>query len=531
MGAFIARRIAAGVVILLVASFLIYILVSLSGNPLAALEANPHVPKSTIAAARLELHLNQPLLQRYWTWLTDFLQGNFGTATTGQAVGPQVLPRLLVTLQMVVPATLIAIVLGIVVGVVGPSGRRIVTYGTSGQPDGPPLDGDTEFEIGSITKVFTSLILADMVRDGEVRLDDPVGKFLPADVHAPERDGKPISLVDLATHTSGLPRLPSNMAPKDPGNPYADYTVSQLYQFLDGYQLTRDPGASWEYSNLGFGLLGHALALRAGEDYETLIKKRILTPLGMTDTTITLTPDETARLAIGHDSSLRRVENWDLPTLAGAGALRSTANDLLNFLAANLGYADTPVKSDLASVLSVRRPEGSPTVSQALGWDVLSNPTGEIVEHGGGTGGYHTLIAFNAKTRVGVVVLTNAETVMGADDIGMHILTGAPVASLPPPPPAPPERHAIALAPETLERLVGRYQMAPQFFITVTRDGGHLFAQLTGQSAYEVFPESQTAFFWKIVDAQLSFQIGPDGRATGVVLHQNGRDTPATRAP
>jgi peptide/nickel transport system permease protein len=119
MGAFIARRIAAGLVLLLVASFLIYLLVSLSGNPLAQLESNPHISKATIEEARLQLHLNEPLLQRYWTWLTDFLSGNLGTATTGQAVGPQVLPRLLVTLQMVIPATLIAIVLGIVVGVVG----------------------------------------------------------------------------------------------------------------------------------------------------------------------------------------------------------------------------------------------------------------------------------------------------------------------------------------------------------------------------------------------------------------------------
>jgi peptide/nickel transport system permease protein len=119
MGAFITRRIAAGIVLLLVASFLIFLLISLSGNPLAALEANPHIAKATIAAARLQLHLNEPLLERYWTWLTGFLQGNFGTSTTGQAVGPQVLPRLVVTLQMVIPATLIAIVLGIVVGVVG----------------------------------------------------------------------------------------------------------------------------------------------------------------------------------------------------------------------------------------------------------------------------------------------------------------------------------------------------------------------------------------------------------------------------
>ncbi len=420
---------------------------------------------------------------------------------------------------------------GIVVGVIGPSGRRIVTYGKSGQADGGPLDGDTEFEIGSITKVFTALILADMVRDGEVKLDDPVAKYLPPDVHVPTRGGKAITLVDLATHTSGLPRLPLNLAPKDPANPYADYTVDQLYQFLSGYQLTRGPGATWEYSNLGYGLLGHVLARRAGTDYLTLVKQRVLNPLGMPSTTIALTPAEAGRMAIGHDSSLRPVENWDLPTLAGAGALRSTANDLLGFVAANLGYAATPLAPDMAFLLSVQRPSGTPGLSQALGWDVLPTPAGEIVQHGGGTGGFHTLIAFNRRTGVGVVVLTNAETVMGADDIGLHILTGSPVATLPPPPPPPPEHHAITLPPEALERLVGRYRLAPLAFLTVTRDGDHLFAQLTGQNVNEIFPESPTAFFLKVVDAQVSFVLGPDGRATGIVVHQGGRDLPGNRVP
>ena len=416
---------------------------------------------------------------------------------------------------------------GIVVGLIDPSGRRIVAYGKSDQAGGRPLDGDTEFELGSITKVFTSLVLADMVREGEVKLDDPVARYLPGDVHAPERDGKTIRLVDLATHTSGLPRLPSNMAPRDPANPYADYTVAQLYQFLSTYTLSRDPGANWDYSNLGFGLLGHALARRAGLDYETLVKQRVLAPLGMTSTTITLTPAEAERMAVGHDSNLRPVENWDLPTLAGAGALRSTANDLLTFVAANLDDPAAPLKTDMDLLLSVQRPTGTPNLSQALGWELLSTPAGEIIQHGGGTGGFHTLIAFNRRTRVGVVVLTNAETVMGADDIGLHILTGSPVAALPPPPPPPPERHAIALAPEALQRFVGRYRLAPEVVVTVTRDGDHLMAQLTGQAAFEIFPESPTGFFWKIVDAPAS----NSGRTAVRRLAAPGRPRPAGDTP
>jgi CubicO group peptidase (beta-lactamase class C family) len=422
---------------------------------------------------------------------------------------------------------------GIVVGIVDGHGRRVVVYGKADSENARPLDGDTEFEIGSITKVFTALTLADMEAKGEVKLDDPIAKYLPPGVIAPQKDGRAITLADLATHTSGLPRMPTNFAPKDPDNPFADYSMDQLWSFLAGYQLTRDPGAQWEYSNLGFGLLGDLLARRAGTDYESLVKARVIGPLGMASTTITLTPDERARLATGHDASMRKVANWDLPSLAGAGALRSTANDLMTFLAAAMGFSSLPPTpgADFATTLSVTRPTPEPAMTQALGWEILHLPRGDIVQHNGGTGGYHTFIAFDPKAKVGVVALTNAETDAGADDIALHILTGSPVKALPPPAPPPPERHAIVLSAQALDAFVGRYAFGPADTITVTRDGEHLMAQLTGQGVFEIFPESPTSFFWKIVDAQASFTLGPDGHATTLVLHQNGRDLPAPRVP
>ena len=223
------------------------------------------------------------------------------------------------------------------------------------------------FEIGSVTKVFTALLLADMVRRGEVALDDPVAKYLPAEVKVPTRAGRSITLLDLATHTSALPRLPDNFQPKDPTNPYADYSVEQLYQFISSYQLTRDIGATFEYSNLGAGLLGHALARRAAMDYETLMRSRVLAPLGMSSTAIALSPELQSRLTAGHDAQLRTVPNWDLPTLAGAGALRSTANDLLAFLAV-LGQSESSLASAMTATLTVRRPVGAAGSDIALGW-------------------------------------------------------------------------------------------------------------------------------------------------------------------
>src|SRR5215472_1334549 len=215
---------------------------------------------------------------------------------------------------------------GIVVGVIEPNGRRVVAYGNLANRDPRTLDGDTVFEIGSVSKVFTSLLLADMVKRKEVTLGDPAAKYLPERVRLPERSGKSITLLDLSTHRSGLPRLPGNLKPKDPRNPYAGYSVDDLYQFLSGYTLPRDPGSEFEYSNLGGGLLGHVLACRAGTDYESLIRCRITQPLGMPDTRITLSSSMTRRMASGHNAMLMPVSHWDFQSLAGAGALRSSVN-------------------------------------------------------------------------------------------------------------------------------------------------------------------------------------------------------------
>jgi serine-type D-Ala-D-Ala carboxypeptidase/endopeptidase len=413
---------------------------------------------------------------------------------------------------------------GIVVGIIDANGRRIVSYGHLEKADTRPLNGDSLFEIGSETKVFTALLLADMVQRGEVSLNDPVSKFLPASVKVPQRNGRSITLVDLATHTSGLPRLPDNMPTKDPANPYADYTVEQLYQFLNSYNLPRDIGSKYEYSNLGGGLLGHVLALRAGMSYEALVESRICKPLAMTSTVITLTPEMKARLAVGHDAQLNSVSNWDLPTLAGAGALRSDANDMLTFIAANLGYVKTPLAPAMAAMLETRRPTGTSGLEIALGWHISTRGDKQIVWHNGGTGGYRSFMGFDPKTKVGVVLLSNVSTPVGVDDIGRHILDPTlPLAG-------PPKEHKqVAVDPKLFDNYVGNYQLAPNFVLAITREGDHLFIQATNQSKFEIFAESNTDYFLKVVDAQISFVVDATGRATSLVLHQNGANQPASR--
>jgi CubicO group peptidase (beta-lactamase class C family) len=413
---------------------------------------------------------------------------------------------------------------GIVVGVIGPKGRRVVACGSLDQGKARPMNGETLFEIGSVTKVFTSLLLADMVQRGEVVMTDPVATFLPEGVKVPQRGGRSITLQDLSSQTSGLPRLPGNLAPKDPANPYADYTPEQLFQFLSTYQLTRDIGSQYEYSNLGVGLLGQALAGRAGMTFGQLVRSRICVPLGLKDTGITLEPGQKARLAVGHDGSLAPTANWDLPALAGAGALRSDAEDMLTFLEAQLGYKRSALAPAMAAMLVPRKPTGVAGLEIALGWHVSTANGAEIIWHNGGTGGYRAFVGFNARTRVGVVVLANTSREWGLDEFGRHLLDPRlPLV------PVPKVHQEISLEPRRMDGFAGRYQLAPGFVLSITREGAGLFAQATGQPRFQIFPEAERTFFLKVVDAQITFQPDVDGKPSGLVLHQGGRDMAAKR--
>ena len=413
---------------------------------------------------------------------------------------------------------------GIVVGTIGPTSAHTVGYGKLGADDARTPDGDTVYEIGSVTKVFTSLLLADMVNKGEVKLDDPVAKYLPATVKIPERNGKKITLLDLATQSSGLPRMPTNFHPKDPRNPYADYTPQQMYEFLSGYELTRDPGEKYEYSNLGVGLLGHALSLRAGKDYETLLRERILKPLKMDNTAVTLTSAMKAHLAAGHDPTLRRAANWDIATLTGAGAIRSTANDMLKFLSAWLDYTQSPLGAAMKTQLATRRPTGMPDMDIALGWHIHKKYDREIIWHNGGTGGYHSFVAFDPKSRTGVVVLSNSAN--DIDDIGRHVMDPRfELAKIE----APREHKEVAVNPKVFDALIGKYQLAPGFVVNVTREEDKLFIQATGQGKIQAFPESETEYFLKVTDAQITFVKDDGGKFSKLILHQMGQNMPAPR--
>jgi len=413
---------------------------------------------------------------------------------------------------------------GIAVGIINEKGIKLINYGKMNVKESREVAADSFFEIGSITKVFTGILLADMVTRGEMKLDDPISLYLPKSVKVPTRNGKEITLVDLATHTSGLPRMPTNFKPKDLSNPFADYTEQQLYEFLSNYTLPRDIGSLYEYSNVGMGLLGHILALKAKTDYESLVLYRICKPLKMNDTRITLSAEQKSRLATGHNTNFQPVPNWDIASLAGAGALRSTVNDMLKFLAANMGL----VKTDLLPVLQkshqIPKPAEGKQTDVALGWHINKRYGTEIIWHNGGTGGYRTFIGFAPAKRAAVVVLSNANS--GQDDIGLHILESQYALQNFAP---PKQRTEIKVTAEILETYVGEYQLAPNFKLTVTKEDDKLFVQATDQPKFQVFAESAGEFFYKAVDAQITFVKDDKGQITQLILHQGGQNIPGKK--
>ena len=410
---------------------------------------------------------------------------------------------------------------GMVVGVIDGGDMRTVAAG------GEQFDGDTIFEIGSMTKVFTSLLLAQMALDGTVSLDDPVTDYLPEGATMPSRGGRQITLRNLSQQDSGLPRLPDNLVPTDISDPYADYGEADLLAFLAGYELPRDIGSEYEYSNLGIGLLGYVLARAEDTDFASLLFRRILEPLGMSDTGIALTDAHQARFATPHDGYMRPTSPWDLGILVAGGGMRSTAADMQKFLAAALDSA-SPIAAPTALMLSETRETPGNTVG--LGWGIRPTPMGDIVAHGGGTGGFRSYMSMQPDTGHAVVVLTNAAVEPSARDIGLHVLVGDRLDEAGPVPEAPGEisRDEAELTDAELARVVGVYRFAPGMDMTITREGDQLMAAITGQGALPIYPRGPLQFFYRAVNAEIVF-AEEDGAITGATFTQDGASSPLMR--
>jgi CubicO group peptidase (beta-lactamase class C family) len=300
-------------------------------------------------------------------------------------------------------------IVGAAVAVVQDGEATPFFFGEVKQGSGERPDGDTMWEIGSISKVFTGTLLALLSQEGMLKLEDPVQPVLAGLAYGEGDAGPVFTLAQLAEHSSGLPRLPDNKKPADPANPYADYTVDDLYAFLAKHKLRRAPGEAHEYSNLGVGLLGHVLALKAGRSYEDLLREKLLVPLHMNDTAVTLTEVQEARMAKPYAQGGKPASNWDIPTFAGAGGLRSSLNDMTRFLLAAMGDAPEPLEKAFALAQEPRFKVGE-NVQIGLCWMITESSTPgspPLIWHNGGTGGYASFVGFRQDGSLGIVVLCN----------------------------------------------------------------------------------------------------------------------------
>ena len=334
----------------------------------------------------------------------------------------------------------------IVIGIVDPNGTQFYSNGKISNTNNTNVDQNTIFAIGSNTKVFTTVLLAEMVEEGLIKLNDPIDKHLPPNVTIPQYKGHKITIEDLATHTSGLPEFPSNYCPsfaisnaqslddkvqhvRNLMSCTKNFTIGQLYQSLSNTTLTREPGSKYEYSTFGTGLLGRILTLKSNmSSYDELLTERILNVLGMNSTSIYLSDEQKSRLAIGHLSG-RELPLFNISNpLVPGGGLYSSADDLLKFISANIGLIKTKLDSAMQTShlirhstrflipnnIAVSGKNGDIELYIGLGWLVTTNLGTEIIWHNGGTiGGYNAFMGFHPDTKRGIVVLCNT----GRDDI------------------------------------------------------------------------------------------------------------------
>lgn len=405
---------------------------------------------------------------------------------------------------------------GQVVGIVDSNGPRIVAHGHSGAPDGRPLDGDTIFQIGSVTKVITGLLLADMVVRGEANLREPLDDYLPNTITL-IRNQRPITLYDLATHRSGLPSMPPVDLNGKP-NPVEAFSPDDLVRFLNSFEPPRAPGEGYEYSNLGVSLLGIALAHRAGTTYESLVTERILKPLGMTDTSITLNDGQLARLAPGHSVYMHPIDSWEMLTLQASGSLRSTANDMVKLVAAYLHPDSTPLASAVRQQLRVggtMRDFDKPLA--------VFQTEGGAYRHSGGKSGYRSGIVINPASGIGAIVLANSRTDDLPIDLAMYLALGA---RLPPTPEPRPLKSSIQLSPDELDLFAGAYEFENGYVMSVVRNGSNLLMEYP-TSILEFEPSGKQDFYYNSGNDDISFQLNDDGTVSSLALYSDGKDGPS----
>ena len=378
-----------------------------------------------------------------------------------------------------------------------------------------PYDEHTAFEIGSVTKTMTAALLAEFIARGDVTLDDPLAKLLPKGTRVPAFGDRQITIGDIVTHTSGLPSIPEQWRLSNISNPYAGVTEADLLGALAATQLTRAPGSKWEYSNFAVMVLSYALAKRSGTDYETLLRERLLVPLGMNNTYVTKRPPQ-VRLTQGHLSNATPAVPWDFPPdMAGVGGVRATLPDMVRYLEAELGTRDSAITPALTQTQrQVARVDGH---AMAMTWMLSGVKDRTIVAHEGGTGGYSSFVAFDRAAKRAVVLLSDtSQTSIGDFSVlGRHLLEPAVLVG--------PARKVAAADSKLVDALVGTYQLESGLRAQLRRKGNALTIQADGQPEFEMGYDSAGDFYPLQFDAVLRPLRKSDGTYALTWFQSGGR--------
>jgi CubicO group peptidase (beta-lactamase class C family) len=382
-------------------------------------------------------------------------------------------------------------------------------YGSANLEWNVPNSPTGKFRLGSITKQFTAACILLLEERGKLNVQDAVKKYVP---DAPPAWDK-ITIYHLLTHTSGIPNFTN--FPDYRTSEAASSTPQQLVDRFKSKPLDFEPGTKWSYSNSGYVLLGYILEKVSGESYQRFLQENIFNPLGMKDSGYDSNSAVILHRVSGYTPSPDGIENAGYINMTipfSAGGLYSTTEDMLRWhralfggkllSSASLQKMTTPFKNDYAMGLMVETRNGR-----------------RVISHGGGIEGFNTAAAYWPDEKLSVIALANLNGQTPdeiANDIAA-IVHGEQVT-------LPSERKETTLSAEALKPYLGVYEYQPGLNLTITRDGDHLVAQLTGQPQLRIYPESPTKFFWKEVDAQIEFAKDSSGKVTGATLHQGGRD-------
>ncbi len=402
---------------------------------------------------------------------------------------------------------------GIAVGIFENGAIQYYSFGVANLETKEAVTPKTLFEIGSITKTFTCSMAAMLSLNQQINFADAAQKYLPAKMVMPERNGKAITVEHLATAHSGLPRMPLNFQPQDPSNPYIDYRDAELTYFISNYDLTRDPGSEYEYSNLGMGLLGFLLTNVTKKPYGKLIEELITKPLDMNHTFISGMRTEKS-VATGYADKLpMKAWTWnDQSVITGAGGIVSNAEDMMKYMIAQI--STSPVAHAFTLAHQSRATAGKMNIG--YGWHIRDE---KIIWHNGGTGGFRSFAGFDKTKNKAVVILTNSTT--GADDLGFHLLNDQyALKEL---------KKPVIVDESILKEYAGTYEISPSFTITVTHEPDGLHIQATGQPKVNIYPETNSKFYLKIVEGRIEFERNAANQVERLVLHQNGALMPGKK--